>query len=338
MSSRRLAGLDLLRGVAVVLVMLRHAAPDVFAGAGVVGVVMFFTLSGYLITGVLLTELHGQGRIRYRRFYRRRAARLVPALVVLVIGFVLVSLTVDPLHDRDRLGDTVAVALTWTANLPVGHPSAAMYHLWTLATEEQFYLLWPLLLGLGASRGRLKATLVWGGIAAFAAAAVTVAWLAEAPDLAYALPTSWAVCFVIGGAVRYAGESAATTARRTAPLAVGLLATLSVMPWRGHAWTYLAGGPAVAMATAALLVTIGTWATVAHPLARALVCLGTVSYAAYLWNYPLTMWARASLGTGGGVLAAAGTVLLATASWHLVEKPAHRLLAGRAREPVPADR
>lgn len=76
--TKRVAGLDAIRGLAVGLVMLRHAFPGTFAGAGVVGVVMFFALSGYLITGLLLGELERTGRVDLHRFYARRARWLVP--------------------------------------------------------------------------------------------------------------------------------------------------------------------------------------------------------------------------------------------------------------------
>jgi peptidoglycan/LPS O-acetylase OafA/YrhL len=275
---RRIEGLDLLRGIAVGLVMLRHAVPDVFAGAGVVGVVMFFALSGYLITGVL------ERRPSLGEFYARRIVRLVPPLLVLVGVVALVTLLLDPLHDRDQLGWTVLWALTWTGNLPFGHASDATYHLWTLATEEQFYLLWPaalLLLG----RGR---ALVVAATLTVPACVATTWWLAEDPDLAYSLPTSWALCFVIGAAARLHRPRLEVPAW-SAPAALVTLGVLAVIPLRGHALTYLAGGPAIAALTCVLVLAWREWRTVTGPL-RALVWLGTVSYAAYLWNYPLSLW------------------------------------------------
>jgi peptidoglycan/LPS O-acetylase OafA/YrhL len=304
----RIDGLDLLRGIAVGLVMLRHALPDVFPGAGVVGVVMFFALSGYLITGVL------EKRPRLGAFYARRAWRLVPPLLVLVVGVVLVTLVLDPLGDRDRLLKTVVVALTWTADLPFGHASDATYHLWTLALEEQFYLLWPVtLLALGARRGLMLAA-----VATSVACLLTTWWLAEDPDLAYSLPTSWALCFVVGAAARV-HRGRLRTPTWIAPVALATLAVLSMVPLRGHALTYLAGGPAIAVLTAALVLSWRTWTTVTHPALRALVWLGTVSYAAYLWNYPLTLWLRPHAG-----LAVVLTLAAAALSWRYVEAPLQR--------------
>jgi peptidoglycan/LPS O-acetylase OafA/YrhL len=316
--TRRIDGIDLLRGVAVGFVMLRHALPQPFAGAGVVGVVMFFALSGYLITGLLLDELDRTGRVDLRRFYVRRARRLVPALLVMVAGVVLVTLLLDPLGDRDQLVKTVAVALTWTADLPFGHASDATFHLWTLAMEEQFYLLWPTVLVLAFARHRVGTALAGTAAACLLACLATVLWLRADPDLAYSLPTSWAVCFVVGAAARVHRDRLRLPARAT-PLALAGLAVLSVVPLRGHALTYLAGGPVIAVLTAAVLLAWRTWTDVTHPALRALVWLGTVSYAAYLWNYPLTLWLRPH-----ALLAVALTLAAAALSWKYVEAPLQR--------------
>lgn len=320
----RIDGIDLLRGIAVGLVLLRHAVPGVFGGAGVVGVVMFFTLSGYLISGVLAGELTRTGRVRLRQFYGRRALRLVPALVLLVVGVVVVTVAFDPLDDRAELGRTVLFALTWTGNLPFGHASDATFHLWTLATEEQFYLVWPALLAVAFARGRVGPALVASAAACLLACVASLVWLRAEPDLAYALPTSWAVCFVIGAAVRlYADRLRAPG--WAVPVGLAGLGVLSVVPLRGHALTYLAGGPAIAVLTGLLLVWRG-WYDVRPPALHLLVRLGTISYAAYLWNYPLTLWLRPSLPDAvAGLVALALTLAIATASTRWVEEPLLRL-------------
>lgn len=325
----RIQGLDLLRGIAVGLVVLRHALPEAFAGAGVVGVVMFFALSGHLITGLLLGELQRTGTVDLRRFYVRRARRLVPALLFLVAGVALVTLLLDPLGDRASLGRDVLVALTWTGNLPHLTPDGATFHLWTLAAEEQFYLVWPALLALAFRRRLVLVLLVGAAAATLAAAALTVLWLRAEPDLAYALPTSWAVCFVIGAASRILVPRIVLPAWAPTAALAGL-AALSVVPLRGHALTYLVAAPLVALLTAVLLVAWRDWADVTAPALRPLVALGTISYGAYLWNYPLTLWLRPHL-DHAGLVAAVLTVPLALLSWHLVE----RRLQAPVREPVP---
>ncbi len=311
--------------------MLHHAFPTPFSGAGVVGVVMFFALSGYLITGLLLDETARNGRVSFNRFYRRRARRLVPALLVLVLGIVVVTLTLDPLGDRAELGRTVLFALTWTGDLPFGHASAATFHLWTLATEEQFYLVWPAVLAWAALRRRVDAALALVAIGCLLACVVTLAWFHAHPDLAYALPTSWALCFVIGAAVRVHQHRLAAPAWAV-PVALSGLLVLSVIPLRGHVLTYLAGGPAIAALTGVLLLAWRTRTEVAAPVLRALVWLGTVSYAAYLWNYPLTLWLRPDLGYAAGPVAAVLTLVASALSWRFVEAPWHL----RARDVVAA--
>jgi peptidoglycan/LPS O-acetylase OafA/YrhL len=317
---RRIAGLDVLRGVAILLVMLRHAFPDVFPGAGVVGVVVFFTLSGYLITGVLSRELESRGRVDFKRFYLRRARRLLPALVALTVVFAVVTLVFDPLGERDQLVRTAAVLLTFTGNLPIGGVSPAAFHSWTLATEEQFYLLWPALLAFAWVRNRTGAVLVVTALGALAACTATLVWLWPDADNAYALPTSWFVCFVIGAATRLKLTSAP---RWAVPIALAALAVLSVIPLRGHVLTYLVAGPAIAGCTAVLLLAWSKWEEVATPV-RPLVALGVLSYGAYLWNYPLTLWLRPELGAAAGPIAAVLTIVAAALSWRCVEEPVMR--------------
>jgi peptidoglycan/LPS O-acetylase OafA/YrhL len=314
----RRPGIDALRGVAVGLVMMRHAFPAVFPGAGVVGVVMFFALSGHLITGVLLDELRRTGRVDLRAFYVRRARRLVPALLAFVSVFTLVTVILDPLHDRAELVRTVAVALTWTADLPFHHGSAATFHLWTLAMEEQFYLLWPAALMVAFRWRRLPVLLGSAAALCLAGTVGTVLWLHAQPDLAYTLPTSWSLCFVIG--------AASAVWKPSIPDVTGCLLVLlglCLIPLRGHAATYLLAAPAIAALT---VVVLSSWREQAKAQ-TGLVALGTVSYAAYLWNYPLSLWLPP-------LVALPATVAAAALSWRYVEEPVRA--RGLPRVSVPA--
>ncbi|MBF4161101.1 acyltransferase family protein [Nocardioides acrostichi] len=328
MSARtgRIDGLDLLRGVAVGLVVLRHAVPGPFPGAGVVGVVMFFALSGWLITGLLADELARTGHLDLRAFYRRRVRRLVPPLLVMLAGYTLVTLTLDPLGERGDLLRTLAVALTWIGDLPVLHADGATFHLWTLALEEQFYLLWPGLLLLAHRRARRGLGVAGAALVCLTGLLATAAWLWPDPDLAYALPTSWAGCFVVGGGARLYARRLPRMPRWTAPVALAVLGVLCVVPWRGHTsahWlTYLVGGPVIAALTVVLVLAWRDRVRVTGP-ARVLVSLGVVSYAVYLWDYPLALWLRPH----GAWAAGAAVPLALAAAWltrRFVELPLAR--------------
>ncbi len=310
--------------------MLRHAWPEAFPGAGVVGVVCFFALSGYLITGLLVRELESSGRVGLGGFYRRRSRRLVPALLALVGGVVLVTTVLDPLGDRRILGRTVLFALTWTGDLPFGHASSATFHLWTLAVEEQFYLVWPLFVALAWRRGRISLALGVAGTGSLLAAACTVLWLHDAPDLAYALPTTWAGCLVIGSAARVF-QDRIHLPHRAAVVALAGVCLLALAPLRGHALTYFVVAPTVAALAAVLVLAWRRWWHVSTPPLRGLVRLGRVSYAAYLWNYPLALWLRPH--DPSGLLALLLTLLAAALSWRLVERRFQRA-ADRARRRI----
>src|SRR5215469_13329282 len=167
---RYMPGLDGLRAIAVLAVIAYHEQFG-WASGGLLGVAVFFTLSGFLITGLLIDEWSGQGRIKLREFWIRRARRLLPALfVMLAVVTAWVTLT-----DRARLASlrgSVGAAAGYFSNWYViakdqsyfarFAPPAPLDHLWSLAVEEQFYLLWPILLigGLLLFR-RLKAPAAW---------------------------------------------------------------------------------------------------------------------------------------------------------------------------------
>src|SRR5690349_24782725 len=103
----RVAAFDAIRGIAVLFVILRHAWPWLFGGGGVVGVAVFFTLSGYLITGVLHKDLVASGHIRLRLFYRNRALRLIPPLLLFLLGISFVEGALNLFGGRACVGDTV---------------------------------------------------------------------------------------------------------------------------------------------------------------------------------------------------------------------------------------
>ena len=164
---RYMPGLDGLRALAVTAVVLYHLGFG-WAGGGLLGVGVFFTLSGYLITDILLAQLAGRG-IRLGRFWLGRARRLLPALLSMLAIVSLWVATVGPAqHD---FGEVVAAAVLYVSNwqLVFQHvsyfarfgPPTPLNHLWSLGIEEQFYIFWPLLLVLGVRLGRSRARPRW---------------------------------------------------------------------------------------------------------------------------------------------------------------------------------
>jgi peptidoglycan/LPS O-acetylase OafA/YrhL len=331
---RRNNALDALRGVAIALVMLRHAFPTQAPGAGIVGIVIFFTLSGYLITGLLQEELAATNRIALRGFYRRRLARLAPALLVLVAGMAAVTLLIDPVGDRNALARTVVVALTWTADLPIGGTSPAAFHLWTLALEEQFYLAWPIVLLVLHRTGRTVFGICIAVIVCWSAALLTTLWLIEEPDLGYALPTSWAVCMAIGAFFRVGiGSNRFPSLTAVVAVSFGLLIA-SMVDLRGHFYTYLGAGPAIAGLTGVLLLRARAHPRLRWPPLRIAEWLGHRSYSAYLWNYPLSIWLDAHSGTARAILTSALTLVAADLSYRLIERPSQKALSGKPTHPL----
>ncbi len=147
-----IAELDGIRALAFAFVFLVHTMPVHFPG-GFVGVDIFFVLSGYLITKILYAEFESTGRIDLRNFYVRRTLRLMPAFLVMLFAYVLLVF-INSLHNHSGqfLRENILAALTsalyvmnWTQAFHLG-PSGSLIHTWSLATEEQFYLIWPLTL------------------------------------------------------------------------------------------------------------------------------------------------------------------------------------------------
>ncbi|WP_243177713.1 acyltransferase family protein [Arthrobacter humicola] len=334
----RLDGLDVLRGAAVGAVLLGHSWPGIFQGAGIVGVIAFFVLSGYLITNVLVGDIERHRKIRYGRFYAHRAFRLVPALVSLLGVYAIVELATDVLGDRSKgiVGYTVLAGLGYLKDLPLPFDvSMAIGPLWTLAVEEQFYLIWPALLVLALRRNRQGRLIGWSAaVALFLMSASVLAMVTLAPQLhslVYALPTTWGLGLIIGSALRlyrvhvfnwFTGR----WLRRAALLgSVTVLAALIYFPKANETPAFMFIGGPLAMAAAAVLVALAASRTAVMPKwTRPVQLLGTVSYAAYLWNYAVILWlnggSTADLPPLIAVSAIVVTLVIAVISWHTVER------------------
>lgn len=335
---RRLDGLDVLRGAAVGAVLMGHSWPGVFQGAGIVGVIVFFVLSGYLITGVLIRDVEQHRKVRYGRFYAHRAFRLLPALIAFLGVYAIVELTADVLGDRSKgiIGYTLLAGFGYLKDLPLPFDvSMAIGPLWTLAAEEQFYLIWPVLLVIALRKSRQGRLIGWSAAVVYSLMTASVlAMLVLAPNLhslVYALPTTWGLGLIIGSALRlyrvrmfswFSGRR-----RRLVALlgSILVLAALVFVPRANESPAFFFVGGPLAMAAAAVLVILAASRTRAMPKwTRALQLLGMVSYAAYLWNYIVILWlndgSTADLPPLVAVTATLLTLLMAVISWHTVER------------------
>ena len=349
--------LDGLRALAVAAVRLYHGG-DAWLPGGFLGVDVFFVLSGYLITSLLLVELRGTGRIHLVRFWARRARRLLPA-AFLVIGVCVVVaalfLPADFARTRADALASFAYVNNWHQLLAdrsyfagFARPSL-LGHLWSLAVEEQFYLLWPLALGLVLTRlGRRGAVLLT--VVAAVASALAMALLftpGQDPSRVYFGTDTHASGLLVGALLAFAWPLGGTVseprpgARRVLDgAALGGLAVvlLAMATWQDYdPLVYRGGMLAVALATAVLV------AAVVHPASRVGLALGVAplrwvgrrSYGIYLWHWPVMALSRpdADLTWNHTLLLAlqsALTVALAAASYRWVEQPVRTRSAERA--------
>ncbi|WP_420111368.1 acyltransferase family protein [Pseudactinotalea sp.] len=335
-----------LRAVAIGLVLLYHGGLDQLTG-GFVGVDVFFVISGFLITGLLIREIEKSGRISLARFYARRAKRLLPATaVVLVVTAFLTWLTVSVIDWRTFGTDIVAAAL-YVVNWQLAARSvdylaedvgvSPVQHFWSLAVEEQFYIVWPLLLVVIAwwvrrrAAARLRAVMTLGILViVLPSLAYSVYLTSTGPATAFFVtPTRlWELgigAFVaIGSAIwpRLPRIGAAVLGW-AGLLAIGLsgLVFSSSTPWPG----YHALAPT--LGTAAVIVA-GFAAGKAGPAVllswRPAVWIGGLSYSLYLWHWPLLIAATAywgELGTKKGLLVMAVAFIPAYLCYRFVENP-----------------
>ena len=355
-TTRYRPGLDGLRALAVVAVLLYHAGVRWVPG-GFLGVDLFFVISGFLITTLLIAEVERTGRICLASFFKRRARRLLPALGLVLVVTTAALVLFWPQEVAKVRGDIVA-SLGYVANWwfivhhqsyfqATGRPSP-LQHLWSLAVEEQFYLVWPatvaLILGGSAGIRRLKvvAAVACGGAAASTALMAVIAvahnvpYGADASRVYYGTDTH-AIGVLLGSG---AAALAIIAARQGWMLRFrNLLDVLGALGLAGVCWAMVhtnefmpalyRGGFLVFAAMAAFAVVAtgreGSWLETAlgqEPLRW----LGTRSYGLYLWHWPIFVFTRPQLDvafTKGGdmLLRLALTVAAAEASYRFVEQP-----------------
>ncbi len=322
----------MLRGIAIALVLIRHAWPEEIGGAGVVGVVAFFALSGYLITGLLLRDIGRNVRVSFVRFYRNRVLRLYPPLLFMVLGLVVVTLTWDPLHERGGLIRAVIISLTYTGDIPINQGSLTIGHLWTLATEEQFYIIWPVLVMVAITFRKVGWLLIGAAGILLVACAATMLVTYPTAWRVYPLPSSWAIAMVIGAAAQIYKNKlsflSVASGRRASLIVIAcvILGAISLLPeQKASPITYFVYGPLVALATVVIIFRMQEWTEIPSRWWRPLLGLGTISYAAYLWNYPIVTWIGARpLTWWQSLLSIVLTIVMALISWWLIERPISR--------------
>lgn len=342
-----------LRAIAVLTVLAFHAAVPHLAG-GFVGVDVFFVISGYLITSLMLVELSETGSLSLREFYARRGRRILPSAGVVIVATGIAAWFVLPLLGvRNVAQDMVAAALfvvNWhfieqgTDYLAASTDHSPLLHFWSLAVEEQFYLVWPaaLLLAVHVARrlGRswvaaIGAVVALTAIGSFALSLLTTA---GSPPFAYLSSPTRAWQFAAGAAIALA----APALRRLAE-GRGAAPVLHLVGWTG-----LAAVLASAVmfdettpypGTAALFPTLGTAALIVAGIAgirgrlsasgllatAPLRAIGRLSFAWYLWHWPFVVYGQAVLGEDIGWPVLALLVLVsALPAWlslRFVERP-----------------
>jgi peptidoglycan/LPS O-acetylase OafA/YrhL len=366
---RRLRPLDGIRALAVLAVLATHAGIPFLPG-GFVGVDVFFVLSGFLITSLLYDELVVTGRIDLGGFWTRRARRLLPAALVMIIAVVAARRLFVPDSVAALRGDVIAAAV-WSGNwrwalqgtdyFGQGGTPSPLQHTWSLAVEEQFYLIWPLLLlACCAVRRRRLLALSLAGVAVSALATYVLALVAS-PGRVYFGTDTRAQELLVGAALaallaptwRWRAAAPVGTrspqraARRPLPLLLsvcGLAALTGVATAADGAPSEFRHGLLLLTALAAAALVAGVVLDSGQPVARLLstrllVGIGRISYGLYLWHWPVYLILDGErTGLHGYVLAALRAVvtgMLAGASFVLIERPAQRLRL-RPRRVLPA--
>jgi peptidoglycan/LPS O-acetylase OafA/YrhL len=365
----RLRPLDGVRALAVLAVLATHAGIPFLPG-GFVGVDVFFVLSGFLITSLLFDERVVTGRIDLGGFWTRRARRLLPAALVMIVAV----LAARPLFVPDSVaglrGDAITAAL-WSGNwrwalqgtdyFAQGVTPSPLQHTWSLAVEEQFYLVWPLLIvACRAVRRRRLLALSLAGVIASALATYVLASVAS-PGRVYFGTDTRAQELLVGAALAallaptwrwrsappHGRRSPQSAARAPLPLllsACGLAALTAIATTADGAPSEFRDGLLLGTSLAAAALVAGVVLDSGQPLARLLstrllVGIGRISYGLYLWHWPVYLALDGErTGLHGYPLAAlrvAVTGVLAGASFVLIERPAQRVRA-RPRRVLPA--
>lgn len=344
----RVAALDGIRGLAILAVVAYHSGIPV-RYSGVVGVTIFFVLSGYLITSILDRELKLAGRIALGKFYMRRFLRLGPAIIVAVIFTTLFMVaTRDPQLDANY-GLQVVSTLTYTSDffMAAGAEMNILGHTWSLSIEEQFYLVWPLvLMGVMAlSRSRKQSLWIVAVVAGIA-----LGWRLVTPlifsdwERTYYGPDTVFYALLAGCFLALLPARAVAVPRRTgyaAILALGVLCAIPSISFDGIDRT-------ITLYVGAAAAVISVVAVAAAPkldllALKPIVFFGTISYGWYIWHqifFKVQPFGHQTTTMQVAIPLAAASGVLAWASYRYFEKPVQDKCKGRfhapsASSPVP---
>ncbi len=340
------ADIEGLRAVAVVLVVLFHAEIGPFSG-GFIGVDVFFVVSGFLITSLLLGEVARTGTISLPNFWARRARRLLPASCLVVLVTLIAAQWLFPPLLLGDLARDAAAACAFFVNYVFAFREAhgdggyfdtdlaksPLLHFWSLAVEEQFYVVWPLMVwGLARIARRLRSELTLVIAVLWAGSAVASLWLTdhERPWAFYSLPSrAWEL---LTGALLAVSIASLQRVRRALvlPMAViGLGLVIAVAVGYDSTTTFPGATAAVPVLGTALLIAAGS--SLAAPGAlravlgwKPMVWIGQRSYAIYLWHWPALVLIASKWGplsVGARVAVVAGSIVAAALSHWLVENP-----------------
>lgn len=353
-NQRYMPGLDGLRAIAVLAVIAYHLGFG-WAPGGLLGVAVFFTLSGYLITDLLLGQWYG-GRMRLGNFWLRRARRLLPALFVMLVVVTAWITIADPSQLAHLRGAVISSALYvnnwWLIDQHVSYfarfaPPSPLGHLWSLGVEEQFYLLWPWLLLLGlrfvsepaSSAGiRPRLALVTLGLAAASAILMAVLYHPGFDSTrVYDGTDTRAFGLLFGAALamlwpsRRLSSNVSAGARRILDgLGIAGLTVIAVLIWRTNDYSpFLYQGGMVVLSVATVFVI----AAIVHPATRLgpvlgwkpLRWIGVRSYGIYLWMFPIIVLTTPTVTSGVDPVRAAvqvaASIGVAALSWRFIEEP-----------------
>lgn len=362
MSSRYIPALDGLRALAVIAVVIYHMNATALQ-SGLLGVTIFFVLSGYLITGLLIREWSTTKKINLPQFWLRRVRRLFPAIVFVLLGTIVLTGVFAP-DMLTKLRNDIVAALLFFTNWwyifqdvsyfeAMGAPSPVT-HFWSLAIEEQFYLIWPplllLLFSKRVKKRHIQLGLLVAAIASAAAMAILYSPQADPSRVYYGTDTR-AFSLLIGAFLAFEfpparvnghGRQGFTARDRKIALGVGSAALAGILVMmvavNGYSpFLYYGGIALLSLLTGALIITLADGRS---PLARffalrPLVWIGKLSYSIYLWHYPLLLLMNPRNFTGEtpwfAYMGQALVILAVSAiSYYVVETPLRKGAIGKA--------